>query len=131
MTVPTEQLVKSDLRFLRAIDAFNAQEWYLAHDQFEELWHESSGEVRELLQGLIQVSVAEYHLENDNLHGATLLMAEGLNHLRSMSHQDIGFDLDHLRGLVTSRLYHLHNDSKLNDVEKPVLLRKHPVNRYP
>ncbi|MFM9046265.1 MAG: DUF309 domain-containing protein [Cyanobium sp.] len=124
MPAPEEHPVNFDDRFLRGIDAFNAQHWYFAHDQLEELWHESSGEVRELLQGLIQVSVAEYHLENNNVRGATLLMAEGLNHLKSMSHLDVGYNLDHLRDLVSSRLSVLHSDCQLDGLEKPALLRK-------
>ena len=129
MAAHKEKPVNSDARFLRGIDAFNAQQWYVAHDQLEELWHESSGEMGELLQGLIQVSVAEYHLENNNVRGATILMAEGLNHLISLSPLDIGYDLDHLRDLVTSRLSHLHNDCHLDDAQKPTLLKKQGFGR--
>ena len=30
-----------DPRFQQAIELFNSQQWYDAHDVFEELWHET------------------------------------------------------------------------------------------
>lgn len=74
-----------DPRFRSAVRLFNDAEWYQAHDAFEEIWHEKDGSQRSFLQGIIQISVAEYHLANDNLRGALLLMAEGLKHLEESS----------------------------------------------
>jgi hypothetical protein len=97
--------------FCEAVNSFNARNWYLAHDQFEELWHQASGEKRELLQGIIQISVAEYHLENGNIMGSTLLMAEGLNHLGSITSHGVGYDLVLLQDLVRKRLSALQNQT--------------------
>ena len=32
---------EADPRFKQAIELFNTQEWYAAHDVIEELWHET------------------------------------------------------------------------------------------
>jgi hypothetical protein len=111
----------SDPRFLAALDLFNTHQWYGAHDAFEDIWHESSGELRSLLQGIIQVSVAEYHLENGNTRGAILLMAEGLNHLQTSSYPTEEFAFQAFVGCVGHRLSALQQDGELADLPMPVL----------
>jgi hypothetical protein len=106
-----EKVLFGDPRYTQAIQLFNSHQWYAAHDAFEELWHESQGGLRQLLQGIIQVSVAEYHLENGNFRGSTLLMAEGLNHLKLSSFSDLELDLDHLIDNVSLRLSALQAES--------------------
>ncbi|MFM7237391.1 MAG: DUF309 domain-containing protein [Cyanobium sp.] len=111
------------LAYNQAIEAFNNNEWYSAHDQFEALWYESDGPIRSLLQGVIQISVAEYHLENSNLKGATLLMAEGLNHLQSALAIDPGFNLPLLNEIVRLRLTSLQSGSSMDGLPTPFLQR--------
>ena len=53
----------ADPRLSEAIASFNAAEWYACHDGFEELWHETQGPCRPLLQGLLQAAVGQLHLE--------------------------------------------------------------------
>jgi predicted metal-dependent hydrolase len=93
-----------DPRFLRGLDLFNQGEWYAAHDVLEELWHETSGPERRLLQGLIQVSVAQVHLQNGNQRGATILFGEGLGRISGRDVPDLGLDLERFRHLVAERL---------------------------
>ena len=58
-------MVEADPRFQEAIRLFNAQEWYAAHDVLEEIWHETADPERRCLQGLLQVAVAQLHLQQD------------------------------------------------------------------
>jgi predicted metal-dependent hydrolase len=111
------------LAYDQAIEAFNQNEWYSAHDQFEALWYESDGPIRSLLQGVIQISVAEYHLENSNLNGAILLMAEGLNHLQSGLTIDPGFNLPLLNEVVRLRLTSLQSGTSMEGLPSPYLQR--------
>ena len=46
---------EADPRFQQAIELFNSQQWYDAHDVFEELWHETAEPERRSLQGILQV----------------------------------------------------------------------------
>jgi predicted metal-dependent hydrolase len=94
----------NSLAFLEAVDAFNNRQWYAAHDRFEDLWYETTGQLREFLQAVIQIAVSEYHFENGNIKGSILLMAEGLNHLASSRSLQTGYDLDSLHSLVSQRL---------------------------
>lgn len=110
-----------------AIHLFNTHQWYLAHDAFEQIWHESDVEFRPFLQGIIQVSVAEYHLENGNLRGSILLMAEGLGHLKSFSSSASDVDLDPFIDIISQRFLALQTQSSLLDLPLPSLnLVRHP-----
>ena len=107
--------------YSEAVIHFNSQDWYAAHDRFEELWYEASGDLRELLQGIIQVSVAEYHLDNGNTTGSILLMAEGLQHLDSSQSLATVYDIDGLRNLVRKRLSALQCQVDLAGFPRPHL----------
>ncbi|MEB3319258.1 MAG: DUF309 domain-containing protein [Cyanobacteriota bacterium] len=115
-----------DERYQHAIRLFNSQEWYAAHDAFEELWHEAVGEERGLFQGIIQIAVAEHHLGNGNVRGSLLLMAEGLSHLQSIPAQDLGFNLQLLRAIAGQRLAGLQTGLEMDDLPLPVLEPKAP-----
>ena len=71
----------ADPRLGAAIALFNDAAWYPCHDGFEELWHETAGPMRPVLQGILQIAVAHLHLERGNLRGATILLGEGLGRL--------------------------------------------------
>ena len=45
-----------------ALNLFNKHEWYEAHDAFEEIWNSVDGDERQVIQGILQVSVSQFHL---------------------------------------------------------------------
>ncbi len=96
--------LRADPRFAEAVRLFNAGEWYACHDGFEELWHETLGPERAVLQGILQVAVAHLHLERGNRHGATVLLGEGLGRLRPYGTTALGLDLVSLTTAVAARL---------------------------
>lgn len=68
--------------FLLAIRQFNNREWYDCHETVEELWLGEKGEMRNFLQGVLQIAVALHHWSNGNHGGAVSLLASGSNYLR-------------------------------------------------
>lgn len=116
----------ADNRYLKAVHLFNDADWYAAHDAFEELWHEAAEEDRSLLQGIIQIAVAEHHLRHGNQRGSLLLMAEGLNHIQSSCAPDPGLDLEGLMTIVRRRLAGLQAGDPLAEMPLPVLERIAP-----
>src|SRR4051794_12099635 len=62
-----------DPRHLAAVQLFNAGEFFLAHEVWEDLWAESHGDTRRFYQGLIQAAVGLCHFANGNLRGAAKL----------------------------------------------------------
>ncbi|MCT0228501.1 DUF309 domain-containing protein [Synechococcus sp. CS-1331] len=121
---PEEQALVADTRLAHAIALFNGGEWYACHDGLEELWHETSGRMRPLLQGILQIAVAELHHERGNLRGATILMGEGLGRLQGDLEGGLGLDLDSLRRQVGERLQALQQQRPLRGLELPYLAVK-------
>jgi len=60
----------------RGIQQFNQQEFYACHDTLEELWMEAVEPKKQFYQGILQISVACYHLNNLNWRGAVILLGE-------------------------------------------------------
>lgn len=94
---PDHDSLIDDPRFAEAVRLFNDGQWYEAHDGFEELWHETSGPLRPVLQGILQLAVAQLHMERGNRRGAMILTGEGLGRLQPSPAAVLGLDLDHLR----------------------------------
>ena len=116
--------VHLDPRFQEAVVLFNRHAWYEAHDAFEEIWHETAGADRRLLQGILQIAVAHVHLERGNLRGATILLGEGVGRLSSAKTGDLGLDLPSVRDQARLRLEALQRET--DPVALPVPeLREH------
>ncbi|MCP9882177.1 DUF309 domain-containing protein [Cyanobium sp. Alchichica 3B3-8F6] len=112
----------ADPRLEEAIALFNASDWYACHDGFEALWHETAGVMRPALQGILQIAVAELHLERGNLRGATILMGEGLGRLQGVADGALGLNLTALRECASQRLRALQEERSLEGLEWPRLL---------
>ena len=69
------------IEFWQGIEEFNSQDFYACHDTLEALWMEASEPDKRFYQGILQISVALYHLSNQNWRGAVILLGEGINRL--------------------------------------------------
>ncbi len=116
-----ENLILKDPRFEKGIQLFNSQDWYAAHDQFEELWHETGGLERVTIQAILQISVAQLHLSRGNIKGAKILFGEGLGRLRRTEIPHLGLDLKDLCLTVDSLLNYLHQENSSSFDCFPVL----------
>ncbi len=67
---------------VRAIEQLNAGELFEQHETLELLWRATREPVRDLYHGILQVGVGLYHWSRGNFHGATVLLAEGIDKLR-------------------------------------------------
>ncbi|AMA09520.1 MULTISPECIES: DUF309 domain-containing protein [unclassified Picosynechococcus] len=76
--------------FFVGVEQLNTQQFYACHDTLEALWFEAMEPEKSLYQGILQIAVACYHLSNDNLRGATILMGEGLRRLRQTEEEVYG-----------------------------------------
>ncbi len=116
-----EDLFINDSRFAIGMKLFNSCQWYKSHDVFEEIWHETSGPERQLLQGILQVAVAQVHLENSNINGATILYGEALGRLKRFKISNLGLDIEGLSKSVSRRLEFLQIGKDLDGCSLPVL----------
>jgi len=104
-----------------ALNLFNNHEWYEAHDAFEEIWNNVDGDERQVIQGILQVSVSQYHLSKGNLNGATILLGEGLGRIKTRTNVNLGIDLVLLCQCLDDLLKKLHYKEILSENDKPFL----------
>ena len=107
-----------------ALDLFNNQKWYEAHDAFEEIWNGLNGDERQIIQGILQVSVSQFHLSKGNLNGAMILLGEGLGRIKSRVSVDLGIDLCLFCKSLEVLLEKLHSKAPLTDDDAPFLNKK-------
>ena len=117
----TDKLFVNDPRYILGRKLFNTCEWYKAHDVFEEIWHETIGPDRVTLQGILQIAVAQVHLENGNTNGATILYGEALGRLRKSRLDSLGLDISRLCETTSIRLNCLQNGGDLETCRIPFL----------
>ena len=116
-----DDLFINDSRFEIGMKLFNSCQWYKSHDVFEEIWHETGGPERQLLQGILQIAVAQVHLENSNINGATILYGEALGRLKRFQLANLGLDIVGLCKCITKRLEFLQIGKDLSVCSLPVL----------
>jgi len=107
-----------------AIDLFNNQKWYEAHDAFEDIWNDLVGDERQIVQGILQVSVSQFHLNKGNLNGAMILLGEGLGRIKNRVSEDLEIDLILLCTSLESLLNKLHTKIPLNQSDVPFLKKR-------
>ena len=121
----SEEDIKSfEDNFSNALNLFNNQKWYEAHDAFEEIWNTLDGDERQIIQGILQVSVSQFHLTKGNINGATILMGEGLGRIKKRTNINLGVDLESFCKSLEELLRKLQYGEKLMEEDKPYLLRK-------
>tara|TARA_A100001388_G_scaffold268207_1_gene243132 strand:- start:381 stop:770 length:390 start_codon:yes stop_codon:yes gene_type:complete len=110
--------------FLNALNLFNNQQWYEAHDAFEDIWNILDGDERQIIQGILQVSVSQFHLSKGNINGATILLGEGLGRIKNRTNINLGIDLNTFCKCLEELLRKLQYKEELNEKDKPYLMRK-------
>ena len=98
-----------------AISLFNNKKWYEAHDAFEDIWNNLDGDERQIIQGILQVSVSQFHLSKGNLNGATILLGEGLGRIKTKTNNDLGIDLDSFCYCLDKLLKKLQHKEKVSE----------------
>ncbi len=80
----------------KGIDEFNRREFFECHETIEAVWLVADDRVRAFYQGILQVGVACYHVENGNWRGATNLVSGGIEKLEAFVPDWQGVDVEGL-----------------------------------
>ena len=80
----------------KGVQEFNRGEYFEQHETLETAWRAEPGPVRELYQGILQVGVACYQIERNNLPGALKLLERGLRRLRQFAPECLSLDVAQL-----------------------------------
>ncbi|HVE90678.1 MAG TPA: DUF309 domain-containing protein [Actinomycetota bacterium] len=100
---------------------FNSGAFFETHEEWEEVWRRASGPRREMLRGLIQVSVGYEHLKRGNCYGARSLLRQGARRLAPHWRRR---GVRELRAKVMSDLKALEgrDDASLREVRPPKVM---------
>ena len=90
--------------FWQGIEEFNQQQFYACHDTLEALWMEAPEPQKTFYQGILQIAVGCYHLDNHNWRGAVILLGEGVRRLRNYQPVYEGIDITGLLAESTQLL---------------------------
>ncbi len=112
--------------FWIGVAEFNQREYYACHDTLEAIWMEATEPNRSFYQGLLQISVAIYHLSNHNWRGAVILLGEGTNRLRRYQPEYGGVDVDNLlaQGVELMQLLHARGAEQAGQVWEQLSARQ-------
>jgi uncharacterized protein len=111
--------------FWQGVEQFNAQEFYACHDTLEAVWIQAPEADKRFYQGILQVAVGLYHLGNQNLRGAVMLLGEGCNRLRAYPSDYAKLDLDDFLHQVLALLSQLQaqDPQTIEPYDRPKLQR--------
>jgi predicted metal-dependent hydrolase len=85
-------------QLLRAIEEFNAGEFFEQHETLELLWRATPDELRHLYEGILQIGVGMHHLlRKRNFHGAAVKLDHGIRLLEGFPPVCHGVDVGRLR----------------------------------
>ena len=90
--------------FERGIKEFNQQQFYACHDTLEAVWVDAEEADKRFYQGILQVAVGCYHLSNDNLRGAIILLGEAVRRLCDYQPDYEGVNVELLLGQASRLL---------------------------
>ena len=82
--------------FWQGIEQFNQGDFYACHDTLEAIWMEAIAVDRNFYQGILQIAVSCYHLENYNWRGAVILLGEGIRRIQDYQPTYHDIDVSHL-----------------------------------
>jgi predicted metal-dependent hydrolase len=82
-----------DPLYLQGIAYFNACEFFEAHEVWEDLWKNYSGDLRLFYKGLIQAAVALHHFGNGNIRGARKVYGSSRGYLQQYAPVCDGLDV--------------------------------------
>lgn len=77
---------------LEGIELFNQRRFFDCHEILEDIWRADRDPVRLLYQGILQIGVGFYHLENGNWRGATALLTRGIKKVEHFSPSCMGVE---------------------------------------
>jgi uncharacterized protein len=116
-----------DEKFQRGISHFNAQEFFEAHEVWEEIWLVEVEPEKTFLQGIIQIAAAFHHYCRGNTDGTESLLAAGIVKLSRFPKIHRGLNIEELRSAAKHWARHVGKGEKLDKLEIPQLLRTEPA----
>ena len=81
---------------LEGVELFNQREFFECHEVIEQAWMEEQASIRIMYQGILQIGVACYHIQNKNWRGAMKVLDRGVAKIRRFTPRCMGINLEKL-----------------------------------
>jgi predicted metal-dependent hydrolase len=114
---------EKDEKFQRGILHFNAQEFFEAHEVWEEVWLVEAEPEKTFLQGIIQIAAAFHHYLRENPDGAESLLAAGIVKLSRFPAHHRGLAIGDLRAAAKRWARSIGEGEKAGRAQIPRLRR--------
>ena len=76
---------QAPFEWFKAMDQFNAQEFWECHETLEPLWLPAGEPLKTFLQGVIQAAAGFHHISRGNAKGALSLLSQSLEKVHRVS----------------------------------------------
>lgn len=97
-------MIEKSAEFRTAVREFNSGRYFEAHEIWETLWLEETGETRRQLEGLVRMSVGFHKAEIGIPGGARKLWTSALRSLEGAPADALGIDVVGLRAAIRAAL---------------------------
>lgn len=96
-----ERHMQKDKALKRAVELFNDEKYWEAHEGLEYIWKNATGIEKEILNGLILVAAAFVHDEKDEQHVCISILRRARKKLDRASSTYYGIDIDRIAGMIS------------------------------
>ncbi|HYB66897.1 MAG TPA: DUF309 domain-containing protein [Candidatus Acidoferrales bacterium] len=86
------------------IQLFNEERYWESHEALESAWRRSSGDDKEILQGIILLAAALVHLQKNEISVSLSVMGRAHSKLTGHHSERFGINIDDLRDYVSSMI---------------------------
>jgi predicted metal-dependent hydrolase len=104
------------------LQLYEAGEFFTAHEAWESVWLKAPEPEKTFLQGIIQVTAAFHHLQNNNRLGTVLLLQAALRRLELYPDSFGGISVAPLCGEIRERLQMLDAGEPASQLASPRIL---------
>jgi predicted metal-dependent hydrolase len=120
------------IQFRKGIEEFNSGHFFDCHETLEAVWMTFEGAERELIQGLIQISVGYFHLSRNNQVGALKLFKKGLGRIDKYPDKTLSIGISELSQAVQKTVKSLNSQDNLQKSGNIVLTESfdYPVIKF-
>ena len=122
-----QNLNQQDKLFYKGIECFNKQNFYDAHEYWEDLWSDYRLPDAKFIQGLIQLSVGYFHISNSNKNGARGLLNKCIPKLIEYRPEYRNIDIENILIGIDKTLDYLEKIEDMKDFNwdlVPVIIKE-------
>ena len=108
---------------MQGLEEFNRGEFIECHESLERLWKSEPRPIRQLYQGILQISVAFHHLREQRFQPVVTLLERGCGYLEPFAPACMGVDISVLLASFARYLAEVRNlgPDRLNEFDRSLV----------